>query len=298
MRAKAFSNRKIAIALICVLVLGLLSVVGAMAANMKMLNLMDSINPEVNASVTELGQFIQKGEDYAVLQQQLEKVIGSNEQLGDLFIIDQNAVILAAKDIDAVGLAYPISFRSNLIKGLPLPFSYEISEMPRPADRYKVSTNPDEMFKFFGTYKAPDNNIYHIIGYYRVAPDLIDRQNQISGLITFGLQVYRISFILFWLLLPLWVYRDARRRPTNAAAWGILTLVTSVIGWLVYLIARPSLGVCPNCGQEQSSSLKFCTGCGTLLKTCCSECGSELDKEWEYCGSCGHKIGPGSGNGL
>lgn len=298
MRRKAFSNRKVAIAIICVLVLGLISGAGAMIVNMKLLNLVDSANPELSAAVTGLGKLIQKGEDHAVLQQQLEILADSNDQLDDLFIINQDAVILAAKDIEAVGLAYPVSFRSNVIKGLPLPFSYEISEMPRPADRYKISVNPDEMFKLFGPYKAPDGNFYHIIGHYRTDPDLIARQKQISGFVAFSLQIYRICFCLFWLLLPIWVYRDARRRPTNAAAWGILTLFTSVIGWLVYLIARPSLSLCPNCAQEQSSDLKFCTGCGALLKTCCSECGSELKKEWEYCGSCGHKIGPDSGKGL
>lgn len=298
MRRKAFSNRKIAIAIIGVLVLGLISGAGAMAVGMKLLNLIDSVNPEINASVTELGKLIQKGEDPAVLQQQVEILTSSHDQLGDLFIINQDVLILAAKDINAVGLAYPISFRSNLIKGVPLPFFNKASDIPRPEDSYKIQTNPDLMFKFFGTYKAPDSNFYHIIGHYRVDPDLIVRQNQISGFISFGLQMYRICFCLFWLLLPIWVYRDARHRPTNAAAWGILTLFTSVIGWLVYLIARPSLSVCPNCAQEQSSGLKFCTACGTLLQTCCFECGSELKREWEYCGNCGHKIGPDSGNDL
>ncbi|MDD4562801.1 MAG: zinc ribbon domain-containing protein, partial [Syntrophomonadaceae bacterium] len=65
-----------------------------------------------------------------------------------------------------------------------------------------------------------------------------------------------------------------------------------VIGWLVYLIARPMLISCPNCNQEQSNDLKFCTSCGALLKSCCTECGGELKGDGEYCGSCGHKMGP------
>lgn len=289
MRKIAFSNRKIAQAIVCILVLGLISAAGAKVANISALNLMDSVNPQINASVTSLGKLIQKGEEPAVLQQQVEKLTGSNNQLADLFIIDENVIIVAAKDFDTVGLAFPISFGSNVIKGLPLPFFYKQSEIPEPANSYTLRSSPDLMFKVFGTYKAPDNKLYHIVGNYRVSPDLTARQERITGFITFGMQVYRICFILFWLLMPLWVYQDARRRPTNAAAWGILTLFTSVIGWLVYLIARPSLSVCPECAQEQSSGLKFCTSCGALLKTCCPECGSELKEQWDYCGSCGHK---------
>jgi hypothetical protein len=51
--------------------------------------------------------------------------------------------------------------------------------------------------------------------------------------------IFRISFILFWVLLAFWVYRDAQQRGANAVAWGILTLVSSVLGWSVYMIARP-----------------------------------------------------------
>ncbi|HBK54522.1 MAG TPA: zinc-ribbon domain-containing protein [Syntrophomonas wolfei] len=56
-------------------------------------------------------------------------------------------------------------------------------------------------------------------------------------------------------------------------------------------IARLMFNICANCSQEQSNDLKFCTSCGTLLKSCCPECGNELKEEWEYCGSCGHKMG-------
>lgn len=269
----------------------LLSMGGAYLGGLKQKQLMDSVNPQLNPSISELGKLIQKGETPEVLQHQLKILISNHEQFGDLFIINQDATIIAAKDTNAVGLAYPIMFTSNMFKGLPLPFAYKKSEMPPPSNSYTVMSNPNLMFKVFGSYKAPDNNLYHIIGNYHVSSTINEQLDRFGYYTMLCMRVYHICFILFWLLLAIWVYQDARRRPTNAAAWGILTLFTNVIGWLVYLIARPMLSLCPNCNQEQSNDLKFCTSCGALLKSCCTECGGELKGEWEYCGSCGHKMG-------
>lgn len=290
MVTKLFTNKRIAIVIICVFILGLISIGCAHVGSMKQLGLMDSVNPQINVSITGLGKLIQKGETPAVLQQQLEKLINSNEQFGDLFVINQDAIIIAASDINATGLAYPIRFKSNIFKGLPLPFSYNKSEMPAPNNRYTIMANPELMFKVFGTYKTPDNRTYHIVGTYHVSSALTSQLEWLSSFTRLCMGIYQICFILFWLLIPIWVYQDARRRPTNAAAWGILTLLTSVVGWVVYLIARPLTIKCPACGLEQPDTLKFCNSCGISLKNCCSQCGAELREEWQYCGECGHKI--------
>ncbi len=286
------TNRKISVTIISIIILMLLFMGGAYLGSLKQKQLMDSVNPQLNPSISELGKLIQKGEPPEVLQHHLEVLISNHEQFGDLFIINQDAIILAAKDTNAVGLAYPIMFKSNMFKGLPIPFAYKKSEMPPPSNSYTVMSNPNLMFKVFGSYKTPDNNLYHIIGNYHVSSTINEQLDRFGYYTMLCMRVYHICFILFWLLLAIWVYQDARRRPTNAAAWGILTLFTTVIGWLVYLIARPMLISCPNCNQEQSNDLKFCTSCGALLKSCCTECGGELKGDGEYCGSCGHKMGP------
>jgi len=290
MKMKFLSNRQIGIAIIIVLILGLISVAGAKVGNIKLLSSIESVNPQLNSSIAALGKLIEKGENSALLQQQLEMVVSNNDEFAELMVIDKDATIIAAQDSKAIGQTYPIVFITNAVKGVPLPFIYQRTVIPVSAEKYKVTVSPDLMFKVFGEYKDPDSKSYHIIGTYHVSPDFTARQDRITQFITVLLQVYHICFILFWLLLSLWVYRDAQRRSTNAAAWGILTLLTSIIGWVVYLIARPMFNVCPACGQEQSNDLKFCTACGVSVKICCPECGGGLKEEWGYCGVCGHNL--------
>ena len=290
MKMKLLSNRQMGIVIIIVLILGFISGAGARVGNIKLLSSIESVNPQLNSSIAGLGKLIEKGENPTLLQQQVEIVVSNNDEFAELMVIDKDATIIAAQDSKAIGKTYPIIFITNAVKGVPLPFIYQRTEIPVSAEKYKVTESPDLMFKVFGEYKDPDSKSYHIIGTYHVSPDLTARQDRITRFITVLLQVYHICLILFWLLLSLWVYRDAQRRSTNAAAWGILTLLTSIIGWVVYLIARPMFNVCPACGQEQSNDLKFCTACGVSVKICCPECGRVLKEEWGYCGVCGHNL--------
>ena len=39
-------------------------------------------------------------------------------------------------------------------------------------------------------------------------------------------------------LLALWVYADSKKHGSHRALWPVLTLITGLIGWLIYLIGR------------------------------------------------------------
>lgn len=290
MKKRILVNQSIAIAIIVVLMLGSISAVGARLYNDKLNGLIDSATSQLDEPIAGLGKLIEQGENPALLQQQLELAAANADEIEDLLVIDSEATIIAASDNTAIGKTYPISFVANVFRGVPIPFTYKKTEIPVDANLYEATRSPDLMFKIFGVYKSPDSRTYYIMGNYHLSPDLTARQNRLTRLVTVFMTTYRICFILFWLLLTLWVYIDARKRSTNAAAWGILTLLTSVIGWAIYLIARPLVSVCPACGREQSSDLKFCTACGTAVKTCCPQCGSALTGGWEYCGACGYKL--------
>lgn len=49
--------------------------------------------------------------------------------------------------------------------------------------------------------------------------------------------VVMLGFAVYWLGLSLWVYLDARARGEVAALWGLLVLLTNLVGLLAYLIA-------------------------------------------------------------
>ncbi len=51
---------------------------------------------------------------------------------------------------------------------------------------------------------------------------------------------------------------------------------------------------CPNCGNENEPSVKFCSECGTKLGEAqpshCTQCGAELKPGVKFCGGCGARI--------
>ena len=47
-----------------------------------------------------------------------------------------------------------------------------------------------------------------------------------------------LFIIWFNALLALWVYADSKKHGSHRALWPVLTLITGLIGWLIYLIKR------------------------------------------------------------
>ena len=47
-----------------------------------------------------------------------------------------------------------------------------------------------------------------------------------------------LFLIAFNALLALWVYADAKKHNSHRALWPALTLITGLVGWLIYLIVR------------------------------------------------------------
>ena len=77
-----------------------------------------------------------------------------------------------------------------------------------------------------------------------------------------------LAFIFLWILLPTWVYVDGTERGVRRAwLFAFLTVISSLIGLVVYLISRPEDGktlTCPGCGREVNGGA-FCPHCGRDL---------------------------------
>jgi len=245
-------------------------------------------------TLTAIGNKIEVGADPGVLQADLTELCLRDPKFGDLIIIKEDGTVVAAKNTDAVGKICLITSVTNIVNGLPIPFyrynSGYKKNIATPKNYYSIDLKPKYMLNKFGEYRAPGGSLYCIYGTYKVDPGVITKLNSINRYGTVLFQAYRICFILFWLLLPVWVYMDARKSRNNAAAWGILTLFTNLIGWAVYLIARPQTMICPACALEQSANAKFCCSCGAAIKNCCPQCGTEINNRWLYCGECGRRL--------
>lgn len=76
-----------------------------------------------------------------------------------------------------------------------------------------------------------------------------------------------IPVIIFALNIALlvWVARDAKARGMdNSVLWMALVMFTSVVGLIIYVLARPQgeLEKCPSCGNNRLRGLAKCPYCG------------------------------------
>ncbi len=58
-------------------------------------------------------------------------------------------------------------------------------------------------------------------------------------LILGGCIVFYLVIFIIWILLAVWVYKDAKKRGENAVLWLLVVLLTGIIGLIIYLLVRP-----------------------------------------------------------
>lgn len=99
-----------------------------------------------------------------------------------------------------------------------------------------------------------------------------------------------LFFCVYWVLVALWMYKDAAKCKLSALGWGLIGLFTNLIGLIVYKIYKRSMAVCPECGAAQGADHLYCSFCGEQLGIKCSACGCKLSPKDRFCHRCGKKI--------
>ncbi|MFL0198799.1 zinc ribbon domain-containing protein [Clostridium sp. WILCCON 0269] len=99
-----------------------------------------------------------------------------------------------------------------------------------------------------------------------------------------------LIFIIYWIGLALWVYKDANAKRNNPALWGGLVLLTNLAGLIIYFMHKQNSIICYNCGVIQNKENIFCSYCGTKINEQCSYCGNIVNKDENYCSKCGKKL--------
>jgi uncharacterized membrane protein YhaH (DUF805 family) len=113
-----------------------------------------------------------------------------------------------------------------------------------------------------------------------------------------------LAFFIIWILVIVWVYRDAERKGMNGLLWALLVLIGNLIGLIIYLIIRTesrqqkygaeeNVVECPGCHERIQEKFAFCPNCGEMIKPQCPKCQASIQKEWKVCPHCGAKL---SGN--
>lgn len=88
------------------------------------------------------------------------------------------------------------------------------------------------------------------------------------------ISIILIAFIA-WLLVAVWVYKDAKKRGENGALWAIIIIVGGLIGIILWLVFRPPIGgkkaapdrICPNCGRAIPFDALLCPYCGKKFES-------------------------------
>ena len=117
---------------------------------------------------------------------------------------------------------------------------------------------------------------------------------RVEGLLAVAGGTAGVAFAFLWVLLPTWVYVDARERGVRRASlFAFLTVISSLVGLVVYLIARPEHArrlTCPGCAREVNGGA-FCPHCGRdLSSSYCPACRYPLKPEWAFCPACRTEI--------
>jgi len=89
-----------------------------------------------------------------------------------------------------------------------------------------------------------------------------------------------------------YVYADSKRRGMNALLWTLLVIfVPKALGFIAYfLLRKPLLIPCPNCGTEVGSDFRYCPKCGHALTPSCSHCGRSISRDYVCCPYCGKPV--------
>lgn len=99
-----------------------------------------------------------------------------------------------------------------------------------------------------------------------------------------------LFFCVYWVLIALWLYKDAAKCRLSPLYWGLIGLFTNLIGLIVYKIYKRSMAVCSSCGTAQSADHLYCSFCGTQLGARCESCRCKVGPKDSFCYHCGNKI--------
>ena len=80
--------------------------------------------------------------------------------------------------------------------------------------------------------------------------------------------IIAVVWIIF-IVIAIWVYRDAEKRGSNGVLWLIIVIITGIIGIIIWLVVRPPIGGkkpeserrCPNCGRPIPMDARVCPYC-------------------------------------
>ncbi len=100
------------------------------------------------------------------------------------------------------------------------------------------------------------------------------------------------AVLSMYLLLIGYVNQDAKRRDMSQFGWTlVVVLFFNGLGPLVYfLLRKPLIQYCPQCGDRVERGFHFCAKCGCELAPSCGSCGQAVNRDFVVCPYCGKRL--------
>jgi cbb3-type cytochrome oxidase subunit 3 len=242
------------------------------------------------------------------IKPQLDKLANDSNDVVDIIMLDKdNNIIYKAKSSD-------IGTNNKLILNSPKDDGKYLQEVNNTDIFYKV-VRPEglifsnESLKEWAEFgKEKDDELFYESNFNNknvyLLNYLLDKNNGTKVFIITDIKtipygerlfeaiggILEIIFVLYWVGVALWVYKDAKKKKMNEALWGMLTLITNLAGLVVYMLYKQNNETCYKCGTLQSKYNIYCSSCGTKIKKTCDKCGMIVDDNNSYCGKCGNEL--------
>jgi RNA polymerase subunit RPABC4/transcription elongation factor Spt4 len=104
-----------------------------------------------------------------------------------------------------------------------------------------------------------------------------------------GIALLAGAVTVVWVLLVGYVNRDSGRRGMGPVLWTLVAIfVPNALGIVLYFILRkPRLGFCPQCGTHVEAGFGFCPKCRYRLQPVCPHCQRGVQPGDLFCPYCG-----------
>jgi hypothetical protein len=124
-----------------------------------------------------------------------------------------------------------------------------------------------------------------------------------------GYLICLVIWFVLWIVIAVWVYRDAEERGMSGALWLIIVILTGLIGLIIYMVVRtdtPQYGYYPQQqqpyqpyppyqqqpppGQAPPPAATAPPAQPPGAARFCSNCGGTLPEGAAHCPNCGAKV--------
>ncbi len=130
------------------------------------------------------------------------------------------------------------------------------------------------------------------IGLLVLVPHYVDAKEVPPRAALIAISLLGGAFLAVIILMIGYVNADSKRRGMNSLLWTLLVIfIPKALGFLAYfLLRKPLMTPCPNCGTAVGTDFRFCQKCGCAVTPMCPHCGRSVNRDYVVCPYCGKPV--------